>query len=100
LLDPSTSDGRVVFFLPWEKMTVAGTTDSASEITHSPAPSDQDVQFILGEIKHYLSSDINGTRCLVTSDTASSVDCSSPWRCLVGVVWFAAIGARSEQERH
>lgn len=24
LLDPSTSDGRVIFFLPWEKHTVAG----------------------------------------------------------------------------
>uniref|UniRef100_A0A8U8C6H7 Glycerol-3-phosphate dehydrogenase n=1 Tax=Geospiza parvula TaxID=87175 RepID=A0A8U8C6H7_GEOPR len=27
LLDPDTSDGRVIFFLPWEKMTIAGTTD-------------------------------------------------------------------------
>ena len=24
LLDPSTSDGRVIFFLPWEKSTMAG----------------------------------------------------------------------------
>lgn len=24
LLDPSTSDGRVIFFLPWQKTTLAG----------------------------------------------------------------------------
>ncbi len=27
LLDPHTSDGRVIFFLPWQKHTMAGTTD-------------------------------------------------------------------------
>lgn len=26
LLDPATSDGRVIFFLPWEGSTIAGTT--------------------------------------------------------------------------
>lgn len=60
LLDPATKDGRVVFFLPWQRMTVAGTTDSPSDITHSPAPQDQDINFILEEIRHYLASDING----------------------------------------
>jgi glycerol-3-phosphate dehydrogenase len=24
LLDPNTSDGRVIFFLPWQKRTIAG----------------------------------------------------------------------------
>ena len=24
LLDPETSDGRVIFFLPWERYTIAG----------------------------------------------------------------------------
>jgi hypothetical protein len=28
LLDPATSDGRVIFFLPWQNHTIAGTTDS------------------------------------------------------------------------
>jgi glycerol-3-phosphate dehydrogenase len=60
LLDPATKDGRVVFFLPWERMTVAGTTDSASVITHSPAPADRDIEFILEEIRHYLSNEIHG----------------------------------------
>jgi len=26
LVDPSTSDGRVIFFLPWQGNTIAGTT--------------------------------------------------------------------------
>lgn len=47
LLDPDTSDGRVIFFLPWERMTIAGTTDSPSEVTLTPIPTDADVEFIL-----------------------------------------------------
>lgn len=31
LIDPSTSDGRVIFFLPWEGNTVAGTTGMCSQ---------------------------------------------------------------------
>ncbi|MGH0172932.1 UNVERIFIED_CONTAM: hypothetical protein FKN15_064175 [Acipenser sinensis] len=43
LLDPSTSDGRVIFFLPWEKMTIAGTTDSPTDVTPHPMPREEDV---------------------------------------------------------
>lgn len=35
LLDPSTSDGRVIFFLPWQNQTIAGTTDLPCEVTHN-----------------------------------------------------------------
>uniref|UniRef100_A0A5S6Q981 glycerol-3-phosphate dehydrogenase n=1 Tax=Trichuris muris TaxID=70415 RepID=A0A5S6Q981_TRIMR len=59
LLDPSTSDGRVIFFLPWLNMTMAGTTDSPCEITDSPAPAEKDVEFILNEIRHYLVPDVS-----------------------------------------
>lgn len=62
LLDPSTSDGRVIFFLPWEKWTIAGTTDRLTEVTHNPTPSEQDISFILNEIRHYLSPDVNVRR--------------------------------------
>uniref|UniRef100_A0A0K0ERJ6 Glycerol-3-phosphate dehydrogenase n=1 Tax=Strongyloides stercoralis TaxID=6248 RepID=A0A0K0ERJ6_STRER len=58
LLDPQTSDGRVIFFLPWEKMTVAGTTDSQHEVSFSPCPTNNDVEFILEEIRRYLSSNV------------------------------------------
>ncbi|KJH42564.1 FAD dependent oxidoreductase [Dictyocaulus viviparus] len=62
LLDPATSDGRVIFFLPWERMTIAGTTDAPSEVTLSPIPKDSDVEFILQEIRGYLSKSVSVRR--------------------------------------
>ncbi|XP_069838823.1 glycerol-3-phosphate dehydrogenase, mitochondrial [Dendropsophus ebraccatus] len=62
LLDPATSDGRVIFFLPWEKMTIAGTTDTPTEITHHPIPTEDDINFILTEVRNYLSSDVEVRR--------------------------------------
>uniref|UniRef100_A0A8C6IKB1 Glycerol-3-phosphate dehydrogenase n=1 Tax=Mus spicilegus TaxID=10103 RepID=A0A8C6IKB1_MUSSI len=62
LLDPATSDGRVIFFLPWEKMTIAGTTDTPTDVTHHPIPSEEDINFILNEVRNYLSSDVEVRR--------------------------------------
>lgn len=60
LLDPATSDGRVIFFLPWEKMTIAGTTDSPTSVTAHPIPGEDDINFILREVRNYLSPDVEG----------------------------------------
>lgn len=60
LLDPATSDGRVIFFLPWEKMTIAGTTDSPTDVTSHPIPTEEDINFILNEVRNYLSVDVEG----------------------------------------
>ena len=62
LLDPATSDGRVIFFLPWEGHTIAGTTDTPCPVTTEPGPSEQDIQFILSEVKNYLTPDITVRR--------------------------------------
>lgn len=62
LLDPDTSDGRVIFFLPWLNGTIAGTTDAPCDITRSPAPSEDEIQFILSEIKSYLNKDVDVRR--------------------------------------
>lgn len=62
LLDPSTSDGRVIFFLPWQNLTIAGTTDSPATVTHNPAPTEKDIQFILHEIRSYLGKDVQVRR--------------------------------------
>ncbi|BCS25592.1 glycerol-3-phosphate dehydrogenase GUT2 [Aspergillus puulaauensis] len=59
LIDPSTSDGRVIFFLPWQGNTIAGTTDAPTEITAQPQPSEEDINWILSEIRGYLAPDIN-----------------------------------------
>ncbi|NXK88939.1 GPDM protein, partial [Formicarius rufipectus] len=62
LLDPATSDGRVIFFLPWEKMTIAGTTDSPTDVTSHPIPTEEDINFILSEVRHYLGADVEVRR--------------------------------------
>ncbi|XP_059904800.1 glycerol-3-phosphate dehydrogenase, mitochondrial isoform X2 [Gadus macrocephalus] len=62
LLDPATSDGRVIFFLPWEKMTIAGTTDSPTNVTAHPIPTEDDITFILNEVRNYLSPDVEVRR--------------------------------------
>lgn len=62
LLDPSTSDGRVIFFLPWQKHTIAGTTDLPCNITHNPKPTEDEIMFILQEVKNYLNPDVEVRR--------------------------------------
>lgn len=62
LLDPSTSDGRVIFFLPWQGNTIAGTTDSPCAITSTPEPDEDSISWILHEIRQYLSPEINVRR--------------------------------------
>ena len=55
LIIPKTRDGRVLFFLPWEGMTLCGTTDAPAPITAAPAPTADDVAFILEEANRYLN---------------------------------------------
>ncbi|KAJ3086340.1 mitochondrial glycerol-3-phosphate dehydrogenase [Quaeritorhiza haematococci] len=62
LVDPATSDGRVIFFLPWLGNTIAGTTDSPTEVTYSPEPSEKDITWILKEVENYLSPEIKVRR--------------------------------------
>lgn len=62
MLDPATSDGRVIFFLPWQGNAIAGTTDSASPVTAHPIPKEEEIQWILGEVRNYLSKDIQVRR--------------------------------------
>ncbi|TMS11612.1 Glycerol-3-phosphate dehydrogenase, mitochondrial [Larimichthys crocea] len=62
LLDPATSDGRVIFFLPWEKVTIAGTTDTPTKVTAHPIPGEDDINFILREVRNYLSPDVEVRR--------------------------------------
>jgi len=61
LLVPETSDGRVVFLLPWEGSTIAGTTDSGGGITHMPKPTEEEVKFIVREVSAFLNSPVDPT---------------------------------------
>jgi len=62
LIDPSTSDGRVIFFLPWQGNTIAGTTDAPTNIEHNPIAGEEEINWILSEIRGYLQPDINVRR--------------------------------------
>ena len=62
LIDPSTSDGRVIFFLPWQGNTIAGTTDAPTIITQNPIAGEEEIGWILSEIRGYLAPDINVRR--------------------------------------
>lgn len=85
LLDPATSDGRVIFFLPWQGNTIAGTTDSATEVTQNPMATEEEINWILGEVKNYLNPDVkvrrgdvlaawSGIRPLVRDPAAKSTE--------------------------
>lgn len=55
LLDPATSDGRVMFFLPWQGKVLAGTTDTPlKSVPENPIPTEEDIQDILQELQKYL----------------------------------------------
>lgn len=58
LIVPKTKDGRVVFMLPWLGATIAGTTDSNTEITTLPRPHADEVGFILDALSDYLRIDV------------------------------------------
>ncbi|KAI1004257.1 Glycerol-3-phosphate dehydrogenase [Podosphaera aphanis] len=62
LIDPKTSDGRVIFFLPWQGNTIAGTTDAPTKISYNPVADESEINWILSEIRHYLSPEINVRR--------------------------------------
>jgi glycerol-3-phosphate dehydrogenase len=85
LIDPNTSDGRVIFFLPWQGNTIAGTTDTACDIKRDPVAGEEEIDWILKEVKRYLQPEINvrrgdvlaawsGIRPLVRDPNASATE--------------------------
>lgn len=62
LIDPATSDGRVLFLLPWEGAVISGTTDVPSDLTFAPEATTDEIDFIVHEISDYLASDVKLSR--------------------------------------
>ena len=53
---PHTSDGRVLFAIPWHGHTVVGTTDTPIEQpSYEPLPYEQEIEFVLETAGEYLS---------------------------------------------
>jgi glycerol-3-phosphate dehydrogenase len=84
---PHTSDGRVMFAIPWHGHTVVGTTDTPlEEATLEPRPLEAEVEFVLETAGRYLRKPITradvksvfvGVRPLVRSGDAKSTSALS-----------------------
>ncbi len=56
IMVPHTSDGRVMFAIPWHQHTLVGTTDTAiPESTLEPVAQEQEIDFILTTARQYLA---------------------------------------------
>ena len=56
IMVPHTSDGRVMFAIPWHGHTLVGTTDTAIErATLEPVPFEQEIEFMLSTASLYLA---------------------------------------------
>jgi glycerol-3-phosphate dehydrogenase len=87
IMVPHTSDGRVMFAIPWHGHTVVGTTDTPiAEATLEPVAMEQEIEFILATAALYLAhaprrSDVlsvfTGIRPLVRSGDASNTSALS-----------------------
>lgn len=55
IMVPHTTDGRVLFAIPWHQCVVVGTTDNPiSEVSLEPRPTRAEVDFILENARRYL----------------------------------------------
>lgn len=56
IMIPKTSDGRVLFVIPWNGKTIVGTTDTPIEnTTLEPKPLEEEIEFILNTCQNYLA---------------------------------------------
>ena len=56
IMVPHTSDGRVMFAIPWHGHTLVGTTDTAvAEATAEPVAMEEEIEFILQTASLYLT---------------------------------------------
>ncbi len=82
IMVPHTSDGRVLFAIPWHNHTVVGTTDTPiQQPVYDPLPLEEEIEFVLETAGQYLShppkrSDVLsvyvGIRPLVKAQNAAS----------------------------
>jgi len=56
IMIPKTSDGRVLFAVPWHERVVVGTTDTPlNECSLEPRALEEEIEFILSTAKQYLT---------------------------------------------
>lgn len=55
LLIPRTEDGRVIFVLPWEGRTLAGTTEVGAAVSADPVPGEEELAYLVSHLRSYLN---------------------------------------------
>ena len=56
IMVPRTSDGRLLFAIPWHDRTLVGTTDTAIDSpAYEPLPFEEEIEFVLETAREYLS---------------------------------------------
>ena len=56
IMVPRTSDGRVMFAIPWHEHTLLGTTDTPIlDVSLEPAPMEKEIEFVLETAAQYLA---------------------------------------------
>jgi glycerol-3-phosphate dehydrogenase len=56
IMVPHTTDGRVMFAIPWHEHTVVGTTDTPIDSpSYEPRPLEEEIEFIMETASQYLS---------------------------------------------
>jgi len=79
IIIPATSDGRLLFIINYFGHPMVGTTDVLTDMTHNCEPSQDEIDFIIKELKPYFGDDYDykgnllsawaGLRPLVKADT-------------------------------
>jgi glycerol-3-phosphate dehydrogenase len=82
IMVPRTSDGRVLFAIPWHEHTLIGTTDTPIDhVSLEPVAQEDEIEFILDTASHYLArrptradilSVFTGIRPLVKAEATST----------------------------
>ncbi|MBY0346386.1 MAG: glycerol-3-phosphate dehydrogenase/oxidase [Neisseriaceae bacterium] len=110
LLIPKTSDGRVLFCLPWQDRLILGTTDVKIEnCTLEATATQQEVDFILEGVQQYFPSfdradllgQFAGVRPLVKMDNTESKKMSREEKILISEAGLVSIiGGKWTTYRH
>lgn len=67
IIIPDTTDGRLLFVINYLGHPMVGTTDKSCEITHNPEPDQEEIDFIIKEIKPYFGEDYDFKENLLSS---------------------------------
>jgi len=87
ILIPKTVDGRVMFVLPYQGLTIAGTTDHKCDIVSAPVAPPEDIKEIANQLSYYFDGDLEkectaawcGIRPLVAAKPKAPSKFSQSW---------------------